>query len=324
MPVSARKKNLYFFSSPIFADNGIYIAIMKYISVSEFSKKWNIPERTIRNYCATARIKGAFLTGKTWNIPEDATLPEKGNKKKLSKNPLLHHLKEQKEMKLHGGIYHRTQIDLTYNSNRIEGSKLTHDQTRYIFETNTIGTIKENINVDDIIETTNHFRCIDFIIDKATAKLSESFIKELHFLLKSGTSDSQKDWFNVGDYKKLPNEVGGNPTCPPKEVKTKIAALLSEYQSIEKKTFEDIIDFHYQFEIIHPFQDGNGRVGRLIIFKECLANNIVPFIIDEELKFFYYRGLQEWSQVKEYLLDPCLSAQDHYKSILHYFEIDFE
>lgn len=297
---------------------------MNYISVSEFAKKWNIPERTVRNYCATARIQGAFLTGKTWNIPEDATVSEKGNKKKFSDNPLLNHLKEQKEMKLKGGIYHRTQIDLTYNSNRIEGSKLTHDQTRYIFETNTIGVSKESINVDDIIETTNHFRCIDLIIDKAKAKLTESLIKELHFLLKSGTSDGRKNWFNVGEYKKLPNEVGGNETCPPTAVSQKMKELLSKYHSIEKKTFEDIIDFHYQFEIIHPFQDGNGRVGRLILFKECLANNIVAFIIDEDIKLFYYRGLQEWPHIKEYLLDTCLAAQDNYKDILRYFEIKFE
>src|SRR5690554_3553042 len=249
---------------------------MNYISVSEFAKKWNVPDRTIRNYCAKGKIKGAFLTGKTWNIPEEALLPQKSNKKNFSDNPLLNHLKEQKEMKLKGGIYHRTQIDLTYSSNRIEGSRLTHDQTRYIFETNTIGVSKESINIDDIIETTNHFRCIDLIIDKAKNKLTESFIKELHFLLKSGTSDSRKDWFNVGEYKKLPNEVGGHKTCPPAAVATKMAALLSDYHSIEKKTFEDVIDFHYQFEIIHPFQDGNGRVGRLILFKECLANNIVP------------------------------------------------
>lgn len=297
---------------------------MNYVSVSEFAKKWNVPERTVRNYCATGRIKGAFLTGKTWNIPDDAILPEKANKKKSSDNPLLNHLKEQKEMKLKGGIYHRTQIDLTYNSNRIEGSKLTHDQTRYIFETNTIGASKESVNVDDIIETTNHFRCIDLIIDKAKSKLSESFIKELHYLLKSGTSDSRKDWFNVGEYKKLPNEVGGNETCSPKEVTTKMKDLLSGYQSIEQKTFEDIIDFHYQFEIIHPFQDGNGRVGRLIMFKECLANNIVPFIIDEDIKLFYYRGLQEWINIREYLLDTCLTAQDNYKAILQYFEIEFD
>lgn len=297
---------------------------MRYISVSEFAKKKNIPERTVRNYCATGIIKGAFLTGKTWNIPENATVPEKGNRKKFSNNPLLNHFKEQKDMKLKGGIYHRTQIDLTYNSNRIEGSKLTHDQTRYIFETNTIGAFKESINIDDIIETTNHFRCIDLIIDKAKAKLTESLIKELHFLLKSGTSDSGKDWFNVGEYKKLPNEVGGNETCPPKEVAIKMKELLSHYHSIGKKTFDDIIDFHYQFEIIHPFQDGNGRVGRLIMFKECLANNIVPFIIDEDLKLFYYKGLQEWTRIKEYLIDTCLTAQDNYKAILRYFEIEFD
>ncbi|MGJ1417982.1 Fic family protein [Sphingobacterium spiritivorum] len=297
---------------------------MNYISVREFAKRWNIPERTVRNYCATGKIKGAFLTGKTWNIPEDSLLPEKGNKKKFSDNVLLNHFKEQKEMKLKGGIYHRTQIDLTYNSNRIEGSKLTHDQTRYIFDTNTIGASKEVINIDDIIETTNHFRCIDLIIDKAKSKLTESFIKELHFLLKSGTSDSRKDWFNVGEYKKLPNEVGGNETCPPAAVSTEMSALLSDYHNIEKKTLEDIIDFHYKFEIIHPFQDGNGRVGRLIMFKECLANNIVPFIIDEDLKLFYYRGLQEWRHIKEYLLDTCLTAQDNYKAILVYFEIEFD
>jgi Fic family protein len=278
---------------------------MKYISVSEFAKKWNLSERTVRHYCATGKINGAFLTGKTWNIPEDASLPDKGNKKKFSNNVLLNHLKEQKDMKLKGGIYHRTQIDLTYNSNRIEGSKLTHDQTRYIFETNTIGASKESVNVDDIIETTNHFRCIDLIIDKAKTKLTESFI-------------------NVGEYKKLPNEVGGNETCPPKQVPTKMKELLSNYYSIEKKTFEDIVDFHYQFEIIHPFQDGNGRVGRLILFKECLANNIVPFIIDEDLKLFYYRGLQEWNRVREYLLDTCLTAQDNYKAIMDYFAIAFE
>ncbi len=296
---------------------------MDYISVSDFSKKYSIPERTVRNYCAKGKIKGAFLTGKTWNIPADAQLPQKSKSKKFSNNILLNILKEQKDMRLKGGIYHRTQIDLTYNSNRIEGSKLTQDQTRYIFETNTIGVSKESINVDDIIETSNHFRCIDLIIDKAKSKLSEAFIKELHFLLKSGTSDSRKDWFKVGKYKMLPNEVGGNETTPPKEVNTKMKILLSNYHNIENKRFEDIIDFHYQFEIIHPFQDGNGRVGRLILFKECLANNIVPFIIDEDLKLFYYRGLQEWPNIKEYLLDTCLTAQDNYKALLDYFEITF-
>ncbi|MFH6968934.1 Fic family protein [Flavobacterium sp. FlaQc-28] len=270
---------------------------MKDLSVVEFVKKLELSERTIRNYCALGKLKGAFLTGKTWNIPEDAVIPQKGNKK-VSKNVLLNSLKEQKSMKLKGSIYHRTQIDLTYNSNKIEGSRLTHDQTRYIFETNTISASKENLNVDDIIETTNHFRCIDFIIEKANAKLTESIIKELHFLLKSGTSDSGKGWFNVGEYKKLPNEAGGIETCPPKQVAEKMKDLLINYHATKNKTIEDIIDFHYKFEIIHPFQDGNGHVGRLIIFKECLANNIVPFIIDEQLKLFYYRGLQEWNNIK--------------------------
>ncbi|MEL1254576.1 Fic family protein [Flavobacterium sp. DGU38] len=297
---------------------------MKYLSVVEFAKKVELSERTIRHYCSSDKIKGAFLTGKTWNIPEDAVLPKKETKKNSSNNILLNTLKEQKDMKLKGGIYHRTQIDLTYNSNKIEGSQLTHDQTRYIFETNTIGISKESINVDDIIETSNHFRCIDFIIEKANSKLTESIIKELHFLLKSGTSDSAKSWFNVGEYKKLPNEVGGNETCPPKLVSLKMKELLNSYHNIKNKTIEDIIDFHYKFEIIHPFQDGNGRVGRLIIFKECLANNIVPFIIDEQLKLFYYRGLQEWTNIKEYLMDTCLTAQDNYKSILNYFEIKYK
>jgi len=297
---------------------------MDYISVNEFSKKHGIPERTVRNYCASGKLKGAFLVGKTWNIPADATLSLKSSAVKLSNNPLLHHLKEQKEMKLKGGIYHRTQIDLTYNSNRIEGSKLTHEQTRFIFETNTIGAFNQSVLVDDIVETSNHFRCIDLIIDKAEAKLTEAMIKELHFILKTGTSDSRKDWFNVGSYKKIPNEVGGNSTCLPADVPEKMKSLLLDYHRKKKKTFQDIIDFHYQFEIIHPFQDGNGRVGRLILFKECLANNIVPFIIDDDLKLFYYKGLQEWPRVREYLIDTCLTAQDNYKKVLTYFEIPYK
>lgn len=320
MPISA-SLNLYLYF--ILADNGKYYnTFMDYISVSDFSKKWNVSERTVRNYCALGKIQGAFILGKTWNIPIDATLPEKNKNKKYSDNTLLNHLKEQKDMKLKGGIYHRTQIDLTYNSNRIEGSKLTHDQTRYIFETNTIGATKDSINIDDIIETTNHFNCVNLIIDKAKSKLTASMIKELHYILKTGTSDAQKDWFNVGDYKKLPNEVGGNKTCPPKEVADKMKDLLTTYHDIKNKTIEDIIDFHYQFEMIHPFQDGNGRIGRLIMFKECLANNIVPFIIEDDIKMFYYRGLQEWPTIKEYLLDTCLSAQDDYKALLQYFEIE--
>lgn len=297
---------------------------MNYLSVAAFALKWRIPERTVRNYCALGKLHGAFLTGKTWNIPEDAALPiKKSESKIIERNELLNFLKEQKKMRLKGGIYHRTQIELTYNSNRIEGSKLSQDQTRMIFETNTIGEYNGIINVDDIIETTNHFRCIDFIIEKATAKLSEKLIKEIHFLLKSGTSDSRKDWFNVGEYKKLPNEVGGNETTPPHAVHDQMKALLNSYHSKEKKTLEDILDFHHRFEIIHPFQDGNGRVGRLIMFKECLANDIVPFIIGDDIKFFYYRGLQEWGKVNEYLMDTCLSAQDNYKNLLKYFQIPY-
>lgn len=287
---------------------------MAFISVTEFAKKYGISERTARNYCASGKIEGAFLTGKTWNIPADAELPKrKSGKTRIS--PLLSALREQKEMKLKGSIYHRTQIDLTYNSNHIEGSKLTHDQTRYIYETNTIGVTDEAVNVDDIVETVNHFRCIDYIIDHAEEKLSENLIKQLHLLLKAGTSASMKDWFMVGDYKSLPNEVGGIDTCPPKEVHKQMKALLMEYNAIKKKSLEDIIDFHVQFERIHPFQDGNGRVGRLIMFKECLANNIMPFIITDDLKMFYYRGLREWGHVNGYLTDTCLTAQDMYKEI---------
>ena len=290
---------------------------MEYISVIQFAEKYGISERTARNYCAQGKIEGAFLTGKTWNIPADAVLPKRGANKKIS--PLLNVLKEQKSSRLKGSIYHRTQIDLTYNSNHIEGSRLTHDQTRYIFETNTIGITDQAINVDDIVETVNHFRCIDYIIDHAEEKLTENLIRQLHLILKSGTSDSKKDWFMVGDYKRLPNEVGGMDTCPPEEVHKQIKAFLSEYNAIRQKTLEDILDFHVRFERIHPFQDGNGRVGRLIMFKECLANHIVPFIITDELKMFYYRGLHEWGHINGYLTDTILTAQDQYKALLSHF-----
>lgn len=293
---------------------------MNFISVSQFARKIDVPERTIRYWCLAGKIDGAFVTGKTWNIPEDASLPVRSSSS-CNVFPLLSVLREQKESKLSGGIYHRTQIDLTYNSNHIEGSKLTYDQTRYIFETNTIGISDTSINVDDIVETVNHFRSIDFIIDKAQEKLTESLIKEIHKILKSGTSDSQKVWFNVGDYKKLPNEVGGEQTCMPKDVHKQLKQLLSVYNAKKYKNLDDIIDFHKKFETIHPFQDGNGRVGRLIMFKECLANGIVPLIITDELKLFYYRGLKNWPDVPGYLHDTCLTAQDNYKQIMEYFKI---
>ena len=237
--------------------------------------------------------------------------------------PLLSALREQKQMKLKGGIYHHIQIELTYNSNHIEGSRLTHDQTRYIFETHTIGITEGSVDVDDIIETSNHFRCIDMIIDRAYDRLTEKFIKELHCILKTGTSDSRKDWFAVDGYKKLPNEIGGQETTAPEDVHKEMKVLLAEYNSIKRKSFDDILEFHHRFERIHPFQDGNGRVGRLVMFKECLANGHVPFIITDELKMFYYRGLREWRHIREYLRDTCLTAQDSFKERLDYFRIPY-
>lgn len=297
---------------------------MRYCSVAQIAEKWQLSERTVRNYCAKGKINGAFLTGKTWNIPEIAEKPLRKKRSKKTINNLLAILRKEKESKLSGSIYHRLQIDMTYNSNHIEGSLLTHEQTRYIFETNTIGISENAVNIDDIIETTNHFRCIDMIIDNAEAKLTESFIKNLHKNLKTGTSDSRKDWFAVGEYKKLPNEVGGKRTVEPARVSENIKQLLDEYNATTKKNLEEIIDFHVAFETIHPFQDGNGRVGRLIMLKECLKHDIVPFIISDDLKMFYYRGLHEWNKEKGYLIDTCLTAQDRFKKLLDYFQIVYK
>ena len=293
---------------------------MGFLTASEIAKKWNISERSVRNYCQQGRVKGAEQKGKLWLIPEDAEKPERVMRKEFSDNPLLNRLKEEKDMKLKGGIYHKTQIALTYNSNHIEGSSLTEDQTRMIFETNTLGETN-SVKVDDIVETNNHFRCVDIIIDNAKKPLTEKFIKELHYILKTGTSDSRKDWFNVGEYKSRPNEVGGNKTCPPEKVTEEIKKLLTNYNKKQIKTINEIIKFHRDFETIHPFQDGNGRVGRLIMFKECLANNIVPFIIEDKFKLYYYRGLKEWNTERGYLTDTCLAAQDKYKKWLEYFKI---
>lgn len=292
---------------------------MEYVSVKEWAESHGVSERTARNYCALGKIEGAYLVGKTWNIPADAERPN--NRKKREPSPLLTALREQKAGKKKGGIYHRVQIDLTYNSNHMEGSRLTHAQTRYIFETNTIGITTDAVNVDDIIETANHFRAIDYIIDETDSKLTEKFIKYLHFILKTGTSDERKDWFRVGDYKKLPNEVGGNDTTEPENVHKEIKALLKDYNAKKSPTFEDIIDFHQRFESIHPFQDGNGRVGRLIMFRECLRLGYVPFIITDELKMFYYNGLHNWPRIKGYLMDTCLTAQDNFKILLDKFRI---
>ena len=315
LPVSAK---ICIFAADFEKSITNYKSQMSYISVIQFAEKYGISERTVRNYCAAGKIDGAFLTGKTWNIPVDAVLPKKG-KNKLS--PLLARLREEKASKLKGGIYHRTQIDLTYNSNHIEGSKLTKEQTRYIFETNTLGITTENTSVDDILETVNHFRCIDYVIDHATDKITEAHIKQLHAILKTNTSDSRKEWFAVGDYKRLANEVGEQETVAPKDVHRHIKALLSDYNALKQVEFDDILDFHVRFERIHPFQDGNGRVGRLLLFWQCLQSAQVPFIITEDLHLFYYRGIQNWGETNGYLRDTCLTAQDNYKALLEYFNI---
>lgn len=297
---------------------------MKYISVCKTAEKWNISERSVRNYCNEGRVPGAILDGKTWLIPENAVKPKRKKSKGTKNRSLPEALKDEKEAGIKGGIYHKLQIELTYNSNHIEGSRLTHDQTRMIFETNTIGIDNTAVPVDDIVETANHFRCIDHIIDVYNKALTEQMIKNLHLMLKNGTGDSRKNWFAVGDYKRLPNEVGGKTTANPEDVQSEMKKLLSDYNSSKNKTLEDIIEFHYRFESIHPFQDGNGRVGRLIMLKECLKHNIVPFVIDEEHKLFYYRGLAEWKNEKGYLTDTCLSAQDKFKEWLDYFRIKYE
>ncbi|MCL2798799.1 MAG: Fic family protein [Endomicrobia bacterium] len=234
---------------------------------------------------------------------------------------ILSKLKEEQSVKLKGGLYHQTQVKLCYNSNRIEGSRLSEEQTRYIFETNTINTAPDDTaNVDDIIETVNHFACFDYMLDAADKNLSEVIIKEFHRILKTNTSDSKKEWFNIGEYKSKPNMIGDMETTAPKETSKAVSDLISSYHSKPVVSFENIIEFHYMFEKIHPFQDGNGRVGRMIMFKECLKFNIMPFIIDERHKLFYYRGLREFKNAPGYLLDTCRSAQDEYEKFATYFE----
>ncbi len=302
-----------------FAHYNFAVSNKEFLTAEKIAELWNLSERSVRNYCAQGRVVGAILEGGIWQIPADAQKPGRQKRHSNKKINFLELLRREKDSALKGGIYHKIQIDLTYNSNHIEGSKLTHEQTRFIFETKTIGFSQESVKVDDIIETVNHFRCIDFVIEAAKTKLSESFIKQLHYILKSGTSDAQKSWFKVGDYKMLENEVGGCQTVKPAEVKTEIKKLLAEYNSKKGIDFDDILDFHVRFETIHPFQDGNGRIGRLIMLKECLKNNIVPFIITDELKMFYYRGIKEWQNERGFLRDTCLSAQDEMETVIQNF-----
>lgn len=295
----------------------------KYISCKDASIKWNISERSVRNYAKLGRIFNAFIKDGVWYVPSDAIKPKRINEKK-NKNYLLEQLRREKKLKIKGGIYHKLQINLTYNSNYIEGNKLTSDQTRYIFEAKSIGLDNEsNINVDDIIETVNHFALIDKIIDCANYELTEPFIKELHRILKSNTLSVLQGYFNAGSYKKRPNIVGDIETTSPKQVSYEMKNLLNKYNSKESHTLNEIIDFHVKFERIHPFDDGNGRIGRLIAFKECLKNNIVPFIILDDKKMFYYRGLDKYDEEKGYLIDTCLDGQEIIKTYLDYFKIPY-
>ena len=263
---------------------------MGFVSVAETAKKWGVSERSVRNYCAEGRVPGAFLTGKTWNVPEDAEKPERVNKR------------------------HTVPVGLL---------ALTHDQTRYIFETNTVGVSDGAVRADDIVETANHFKCVDMIVENASRSLSEAFVKELHRTLKNGTSDARKEWFAVGAYKRLPNTVGDAPTAPPEEVPARMRAFVDACNTREELSFDDLLDLHHRFELIHPFQDGNGRVGRLLLFRECLRRGIVPFIIDDDLKYYYYRGLKEWGRDRAYLRDTCLAAQDAFKRLLDHFKIEY-
>ena len=299
------------------------LSMKKYLTSSEISKIWKVSERSVRDYCSKGRVIGAYLEGKTWMIPEDASKPERQTRHSNKKHNLLETLKFEKESQIKGGIYHKLQIEMTYNSNHMEGSKLTHDETRYIYETKTIGIENNTVRIDDIMETVNHFRCIDLAIDFANRKLSESFIKQLHLILKTNTEDSRKPWFKVGDYKIVENLAGDRETVHPEKVREEMKRLLSNYLKKDNHSFEEIVSFHVEFERIHPFQDGNGRVGRLIAFKECLKNNIVPFIILDSKKMYYYRGLKNWNQEHGWLIDTCLDGQDTVKTYLDYFKIEY-
>lgn len=283
---------------------------------SDLTEKLGISSRTIAKISKGEKLAPSVIKRlcEYFGCTSDALCCE------ICDNAILQVLREEKNAKINGGLYHETQIRLTYNSNRIEGSKLSEDQTRLIFETNTIGA-EDGVPVDDIIETANHFRAIDYVIDCAEQPLTEDIIKILHKILKTGTKDSYLSWFNVGDYKKRANVVGGIETTPPSKVAEKMKKLLEGYNGQSAVTIEDIIEFHYKFERIHPFQDGNGRVGRLICFKECLRHKIVPFIIEDSKKSFYYRGLKEWENERIYLIDTCLDGQDTYKALLRYFDI---
>lgn len=290
----------------------------KGIGKSELSEKLGLSSRTVAKIAKGEKLSrqsiqkiAAFLK----TAPELLV-------KEISPNKILQLLRDEKEIGLSGGLYHELQIRMAYNSNHIEGSKLSEAQTRLIFETATID-VGDGIPVDDILETVHHFRAIDYVIEIAEEELSEEIIKNLHYILKHDTKDSLLSWFAVGDYKKRANVVGGRETVKPASVPAQMQALLSRYNSKEKVTINEIIAFHAKFEQIHPFQDGNGRVGRLIALKECLRHNIIPFIIEDNKKNYYYRGLSEWQNEKGFLTDTCLDGQDTFKQLLDMLEIEY-
>ncbi len=287
-----------------------------YLSVEEIAEKWGKTARNVRIHCQKGHISGVRLRQGRWLIPSDAEDPAHKTRRKKRATSVLAILRSEMQSQTKGGLYHRLQIDFAFNSNHMEGSTLTHEQTKWIFETQTIGMLDEQTTVDDIVETRNHFRCLDMILETAGAPLSETYIKRLHAQLKNGTSDAMKAWFAVGDYKKLENVVGDSDTCPVAEVPKRMRQLLREYASAPK-TLESIVDFHVKFETIHPFQDGNGRIGRLIMLKECLKTGIMPCVIAESLRRFYYLGLKEWRENRRArLLDVCGTGQDVFTSIL--------
>ena len=288
----------------------------KGLTKTDLTEKLGISSRTVAKISRGEKIAGHVLK----KIADFLGCKAEELCRSVSDNALLQMLRDEKSIRMSGGLYHELQVRMTYNSNHIEGSKLSEDQTRLIFETNTVD-VGEGIPVDDIIETVNHFRAIDYVIDVAEEPLTESIIKEFHRILKQSTKDSTLSWFAVGDYKKRPNVVGGRETVKPKDVPVRMKALLDDYAALPTVTVNDIIRFHYSFERIHPFQDGNGRVGRLIALKECLRYGIVPFIIEDSKKMFYYRGLSEWEQEPGYLTDTCLDGQDIFRKLMAMFEL---
>jgi len=292
---------------------------MKYMTVEDAAHKWGVSLRSVQLYCEKGSVPGVNLLGKAWQIPADAEKPLRKPRAKGLPSSILGVLKSEKRGRIAGGLYHRLQIDFTYNTNHMEGSRLTHEQTRWIFETQTVGKLSSDVPVDDIVETANHFRCIDLVIESAGAALTERYVKMLHAQLKSGTSDSRKEWFAVGDYKRLDNVVGEMETCPAKDVHREMVKLLAWYKTADK-TFVNLLDLHERFERIHPFQDGNGRVGRLLLLKECLKYDHTPFVIAENLRQFYYLGLGDWRKGRRTrLIDTCHTGQDAFILALRQF-----